>query len=198
MYASAWLASRRDTITSFSDGMLPFGVVIGVVAGLVLLQPDLSTAFVIAVVAFAMFFMAGADIKQILVLLVVGGLASFLAVNLFAHSSERLEAFSKNWRDPLSDAADYHIRQLMLTLGGAGLFGHGIGASHQKFGLLPTPHTDSVLAVLTDEMGLIGLLFTFGLFGLFAWRGITIGQRANTPFGAFIAIGITVWVTCRR
>jgi hypothetical protein len=90
---------------------------------------------------------------------------------------------------------DYHIRQLALTLGGAGLFGHGIGASYQKFTILPTPHTDSVLAVLADEMGLLGLLFTFALFGMFAWRGFLIAQRATSPFGAFIAIGITIWVT---
>jgi cell division protein FtsW len=194
LYAGAWLASRRDEIKSFSNGMLPFGVIIGAVAGLIVLQPDLSTTFVVCVVAFAMFFMAGADIKQIGLLLLVGALVLSIVILAFPHSTDRLVAFQRAFRNPLGDEADYHIRQLMLTLGGAGLFGHGIGASHQKFGLLPTPHTDSVLAVLTDEMGLIGLVFTLGLFGIFAWRGIMIGQRAATPFGGFLAIGITVWV----
>ena len=64
----------------------------------------------------------------------------------------------------------------------------------QKFNILPTPHTDSVMAVLADEMGLLGLLVTIALFGLFTWRGFVVAQRATTPFGAFMAIGITVWV----
>jgi cell division protein FtsW len=194
LYAAAWLASRRDELGSFRNGLLPYAVIIGLVAGLILLQPDLSTAFVVCIVAFAMFFMAGADVKQIVALVIIGAFVAGAAVTLFAHSSNRLEAFQRAFSDPLGKDADYHIRQLMLTLGGAGLFGHGIGASNQKFGLLPTPHTDSVLAVLTDEMGFVGLMFTLALFGVFAWRGITIGQRANTPFGAFIAIGVTTWV----
>jgi cell division protein FtsW len=194
LYAAAWLASRRDEIKSFSNGMLPFGVIIGIVAALIVMQPDLSTTFVVCVVAFAMFFMAGADAKQIGVLLLIGAVVLTFVIFAFPHSTDRLGAFQRAFRDPLGDEADYHIRQLMLTLGGAGLFGHGIGASYQKFGLLPTPHTDSVLAVLTDEMGFVGLVFTLCLFGIFAWRGIVIGQRAATPFGGFVAIGVTAWV----
>jgi cell division protein FtsW len=195
VYAAAWLASRRDMLQSFSEGLAPFAIIIGVVSSLVILQPDLSTTFVIIVASMAMFFLAGASLRQMVMLLVIGGVAFGLLVVLLSHSSTRLEMFRASFEDPGSPKVNYHIRQLAYTLGGAGFFGHGIGASAQKYNnLLPTPHTDSVLAVLTDEMGLIGLLATFVLFGLFTWRGFYIARTASSPFGAFLAIGVTMWV----
>lgn len=195
LYAAAWLASRRDEVKSISGGLLPFGAIIGIVGFLIVIQPDLSTTFVVVITALAMFFMANASLAQIGLVGLVATTAFTLLITFFPHSADRLEMFKQVFRDPAGQQVDYHIRQLTLTLGGAGLFGHGIGASYQKFNILPTPHTDSVMAVLADEMGLLGLLVTIALFGLFTWRGFVVAQRATTPFGAFMAIGITVWVS---
>jgi hypothetical protein len=113
-------------------------------------------------------------------------------ISVVPHASDRVNDFIKVWRTP--NEMDYHIRQSLITLGGGGLFGNGIGASYQKFGFLPTPHTDSVMSVLGEEMGLVGVVVTLALFALFAWRGLRIANVADTSFGSFIAVGVVTWV----
>ncbi|RMG63571.1 MAG: putative lipid II flippase FtsW [Chloroflexi bacterium] len=192
IYAAAWLASRRDQVRSVSNGLAPFGVIVGAVSFLIVLQPDLSTAAVIVMVALAMFFMAGASGQQ-LGLVTLIALAAFLVLTtVVPHAAVRMNEFIKVWQVP--NEMDYHIRQTLITLGGGGLLGNGIGASGQKFGYLPTPHTDSVIAVLGDEMGLLGLAITLALFVIFAWRGLRIAQSADTAFGSFVVIGVVIWV----
>lgn len=194
VYAAAWLASRRDQVQSFMNGMVPFGVIVGIVSALVMIQPDLSTTATIVLVAMAMFFMAGASWAQLSFVILVS-LVSFIAMfALWPHATERVNAFILMLQDPNSLTVDYHIRQSLITLGGGGIFGSGIGAGGQKFGYLPTPHTDSVVAVLGEEMGLVGLLITLALFVVFGWRGLHIAHKADTPFGSFIAVGVVIWV----
>jgi cell division protein FtsW (lipid II flippase) len=115
-----------------------------------------------------------------------------LALWLLPYAQTRFQEFFVTWRDP--SQGSYHIRQSIITLGVGGMFGNGIGASYQKFGYLPTPFTDSVFAVLGEEMGWIGLLCTLALFALFAWRGLKIAERADTPFGGFLVIGVVTWI----
>jgi len=192
IYAAAWLASRRDQVRSISNGLLPFGVIIGSVCFLIVIQPDLSTAVVITIVAAVMFFLAGASWQQLALVALIAAAAFGTLIVTLPHATARLNEFLKVWQTP--DDINYHIRQSLITLGSGGLFGNGIGAGGQKFGYLPTPHTDSVLAVLGEELGLIGLLFVLALFALFVWRGLRIAQQADTAFGAFIAVGIVTWV----
>ena len=192
VYAAAWLASRRDQVQSVANGLLPFGVIVGVVSFLIVLQPDLSTTATIVMIAMVMFFMAGASWAQLLLVGVIAVGAFAVLFTLWPHATDRVNEFIKVWSHP--NEMDYHIRQSLITLGGGGLFGKGIGAGGQKFGYLPTPHTDSVVAVLGEEMGLVGLLLMIALFVLFAWRGLLIAHNADTPFGSFIVIGIVVWV----
>jgi cell division protein FtsW len=192
IYAAAWLASRRDQVQSVSNGLIPFGVIVGVVSFLIVVQPDLSTTAVIVIVAMAMCFMAGASWKQLGLVVLIAASAFLVLITVVPHATIRVNEFIKVWRAP--NEMDYHIRQTLITLGGGGLFGNGIGASGQKFGYLPTPHTDSVMAVLGDEMGLLGLVMTLALFLVFAWRGLHIAHTADTAFGSFIAIGVVIWV----
>lgn len=192
VYAAAWLASRRDQVQSIANGLIPFGVIVGVVCFLVVIQPDLSTTVVIVIIAMTMFFMAGASGWQLMLLGSVVVSAFLMLITLVPYAAARVEQFIKVWRTPAE--ADYHTLQLLITLGGGGVFGNGIGASGQKFGYLPTPHTDSVIAVLGDEMGLVGLLITLTLFALFAWRGLHIAHAADTAFGSFVAVGVVIWV----
>ncbi|MCX7939576.1 MAG: FtsW/RodA/SpoVE family cell cycle protein, partial [Thermoflexales bacterium] len=192
IYAAAWLASRREQVRDIANGLVPFGVIVGSVAFLIVAQPDLSTAAVVVFMAFAMFFFAGASAVQMLLLSAIAAVAFIGLVLLFPYAMERLQQYSLVWAD--LDQASYHQRQMFIALGSGGLFGKGLGAGGQKFGLLPMPNHDSVTAVIGEELGLIGLLLTLALFGLFAWRGLVISQRADTAFGAFLAIGIVVWV----
>jgi len=192
IYAAAWLASRRDQVRSITNGLLPFGVIIGGVCFLIVIQPDLSTTAMIAITALAMFFVAGASWRQLGLVALIAAAAFAVLIVMLPYATNRLNEFLRVWQTP--EDMNYHIRQSLITLGSGGLFGNGIGASGQKFGYLPTPHTDSVLAVLGDELGLVGLLFVLVLFTLFAWRGLYIAQQAETAFGAFIAIGVVTWV----
>ncbi len=192
MYGATWLASRRRQVTSISIGLIPFAVIIGIVVALIAIEPDFSTSAIILLAAAAMFFLAGASLIQILL---VGGAAvgfAFLMVNVFQHASERLTSFFTSFTN--GQGPHYHILQSLLAFGEGGLFGKGIGAGYQKFGLLPTPHTDSVIAVVAEEMGLLGVAVVLGLFALLAYRSLRIARNADTTFGAFWAVGIIVWI----
>lgn len=192
IYAAAWLSSRREQVRSVMDGLIPFGAIAGSVAFLVIIQPDFSTAAVLISIAGVMFFLAGASLLQIGVVVLVAALAFAGLTSLFPHASQRVQDFLSLLNS--SGEVDYHIRQSLITLGEGGLFGKGLGAGGQKFGYLPTPHHDSVVAVLGEEMGLVGLVATLALFVVFAWRGMVIAHHADTAFGAFVAVGVVAWV----
>ena len=113
---------------------------------------------------------------------------------LFGHVNTRIQEFLVGFgKDDLS-SMQHHVRQSVLTISQGGIVGVGPGGSNQKFGFLPTPHTDSVFAVLANELGLFGILATLALFALLLVRGIRIAHHADTYFGAFIAIGVVTWI----
>ena len=194
LYAAAWLDSRRDQVQNFATGLIPFGVIVGIVAGLIYAQPDVSTTAVIVAIAAVMFFMAGASLKQILLVVLVGAAAFFLAYKVFDHVSARVDDFLGGFKGDDLSTMKHHVRQSVLSFSAGGLFGVGPGASDQKFGFLPTPHTDSVFAVLANELGWLGILATLGLFAVLLIRGLRIAHHADTYFGAFIAIGVVAWI----
>jgi cell division protein FtsW len=193
IYIAAWLSSKGDEIRDVTYGLIPFGVLIGVVAGLIVAQPDLGTAILIALTSLSVFFFAGADIFQ----LAVGGaisMATFLLlISKFPHATERINEWVQVWRDPR--AAGHHMQQTLIALGSGGPFGVGLGQGQQKLGYLPTPHTDAIFAVLGEEAGLVGCLLVIGLFALFAYRGFKITMDAQDPFAALLACGVTCWLT---
>jgi cell division protein FtsW len=192
IYLAAWLATRRDQVTTFVNGLAPFTIIIFLFSFLIAAQPDLSTAAGLFIIGAVMFYLAGASTKHIIVIGIAALAAFALALWLLPYAQTRFKEFFVTWRDP--SQGSYHIRQSIITLGVGGMFGNGIGASYQKFGYLPTPFTDSVFAVLGEEMGWIGLLCTLALFALFAWRGLKIAERADTPFGGFLVIGVVTWI----
>jgi len=192
LYIADWLASKGDKIRDTSYGLIPFSVLISLIAGLVILQPDFSTAILIVLTASAMFFLAGAEIKQVL----VGGAAMvgtfWVLIANSAHARERVEAFVQTLTDP--SKASYHVEQALIALGSGGIFGRGLGTSRQKLGYLPVVHTDSVFAVLGEEVGLIGCLLVVALFALLAYRGFKIASQSPDVFGALLASGVTCWM----
>jgi cell division protein FtsW len=192
IYIAAWLASKGDQIRDVTYGLLPFAVLIGLVSGLVVLQPDMSTAVLIVLTALAMFFFAGADILQLLAGGVVGGITFLLLVNRLPYASARMEEYLQVWRDPRM--VGYHIQQALIALGSGGPLGVGLGQGQQKLGYLPAPHTDSIFAVIGEEMGFVGCLMVIGLFALFAYRGFKIALEAPDAFSALLACGMTCWL----
>jgi cell division protein FtsW len=189
VYIAAWLTSKGDQIRDVTYGLIPFAVLIGAVAGLIVAQPDVSTSVLIVLSALAMFFFAGADIFQ----LAVGGgisiITFLLLVSQFPHARRRLTEWLAVWGDPTR--VGYHIQQALIALGSGGPLGLGLGQGKQKLGFLPAPHTDSIFAVLGEELGFVGCMAVIGLFVLVARRGFKIAREAPDAFAALVACGIT-------
>lgn len=193
LYIAHWLSTKGDRIKNLTYGLVPFSVIVGVVCALIVRQPDLSTATLIALVAYTMFFVAGADWRQLGIAGTIGLVVFVLLVLALPHARDRVDAFADTLRDP--NLASWHVQQTLISLANGSWFGVGLGESPQKFGLLPTAHTDSIFAVMTEELGFVGAFVFISLYGLFVWRGFRIAQRARDSFGFLLALGITLWLS---
>jgi cell division protein FtsW len=163
---------------------------LGLITGLIFLQENLSTAILIALTAFAMFFIAGGNLWQILASTILGSATVTLFISRSAFRLARVTTFLDPLNsDPLGEG--YQIRQILIALGSGGLTGLGLGSSRQKFGYIPASHTDGIFAILGEELGLIGGLIVLGLFAFLAYRGFRIAMLAVDPFGTILASGLT-------
>ncbi len=193
IYVSAWLSSKGEQIRDITYGLAPFAVLIGLLSGLIVMQPDVSTAILIVLTALAMFFFAGADIFQLIISGVVGGFTFYVLINQLPHAQQRLNDYLLTWEDPMS--VGHHTQHALIALGSGGMFGVGLGQGQQKLGYLPAPHTDSIFAVLGEELGFFGCLLVICLFVLFAFRGFKIAMDAPNTFAALMACGVTSWLS---
>ena len=191
IYIADWLSSKGEKIRQVTYGLIPFAILIGLVAGLIVMQPDFGTAILIVVTAIAMFFIAGADLLQLGVGLVFGGATFAFLISHSQHASERIRDFLAAFG---SSYQDYHVQQSLSALMSGGPFGNGLGEGYHKLGFLPFAHTDSIFAVLGEELGLIGCLMLLGLFVALAYRGFKIALEAPDAFGTVLASGITFWL----
>ncbi|MGQ9681113.1 MAG: FtsW/RodA/SpoVE family cell cycle protein [Anaerolineae bacterium] len=190
IYIAAWLASKGDKIRRITYGMVPFAIILGVVTGLIVLQPNFSTALLIVTTAVGMLFVAGADIAQMVIGGVVGSVSLGILVRISPYRWNRVITFITDpLRDPLGRG--YQTARAIFALQAGGLTGVGLGGSVQKMGLLYAPHTDAIFAIIGEEMGLLGCLLVIALYGLLAYRGLQIARRCRDPFGALLATGIT-------
>ncbi len=194
IYIAAWLSSKGERIRQATYGLIPFAILIGLIAGLIVLQPDFSTAILIVTTTIAMFFIAGADLVQLLISFIFGSATFAFLITRSAHASARVANFLESLSEPYS-SSNYHLQQALIALGSGGISGRGLGDSRQKFGYLPLSHTDSIFAVLGEELGLIGCLIVMGLFAALAYRGFKIALEAPDNFGTVLASGVTCWLT---
>jgi cell division protein FtsW len=202
IYFGAWLASRQQDLGKVGYGLIPFSILVGMVGGLIVLQPDLSTAAIIVLTAWTMFFVAGANIIQIVLAGAGAGLVGWSLSTQFSYARDRLTAHLVAMQDLTN--ASWHVQQAIIafTASGSGAdanfgpnwFGVGLGQSRQKFGFLPAAHTDSIFAIIGEELGLVGCLVVVILFVLFVWRGFKIASRAQDSFGSLLAVGIVSWI----
>jgi len=192
LYIAHWLSSKGERIKMVTYGLVPFSIIVGLVCGLVVLEPDLSTAVLIALVSFTLFFIAGADWRQFFLAIVIGGIVFAGLVAFFPHATARWELYTSSLNNPAE--AGYQIGQTLAALGRGGVFGVGPGNSTQKFIPLPAAHTDGAFAIIAEEFGLIGSLSVMAIMGLLVWRGLVAATRARDGYGALLAIGITCWL----
>ncbi|HET6445018.1 MAG TPA: putative lipid II flippase FtsW [candidate division Zixibacteria bacterium] len=192
LYIAHWISSKGDRIKDLTYGLVPFSMITGIVCALIVLQPDLGTSVLIAGIAFALFFIAGADLRQFGIAGVMGGAIFIFLINVLPHAAERIDYFKQGLVDPIQGG--WHVQQSVVALGTGGFLGVGLGESTQKFGPLPAAHTDGVFAVLGEELGLLGCLVVILLFGIFTWRGIRTALNARDSYGFLLALGITCWL----
>jgi cell division protein FtsW len=192
VYLSVWLYAKRDFLHDVSLGLVPLGVILGVVGGLIYQQPDLSAAATILIMGGLLFFLAGGALKQIGLLLVVALAAGFLVVQVSATGHARVAEFVAGLRDPTQ--ASYHVQRSYEAIVNGGLFGVGIGRAQSKLTGLPVPPTDSIFAVVVEELGLFGAGCLIALYVLIVWRGFLIARRAPDMLGTLLATGLVVWI----
>lgn len=192
IYLAAYLTKKEDRITSFSSGLLPVLFVIGLLSGLVLLEPDLGTVVVIGLVTIGLLFLGGAQVKHLLGLGLCAVPVVLVLVLGSSYRRQRLLTFLAPWKD--ASNAGFQITQSFLAFGSGGPFGVGLGEGKQKLFFLPEAHTDFVLALVGEELGLVGTGAIILLFALFVVRGFQIAARARMPFGRYLGIGITLLI----
>jgi len=193
VYLAAWLGERGDRLKNWQLGLLPFALIMSFVALLLLLQPDLGTLGIVAIIAGGMYFTAGAPLKQagiVLAILVV------LIVGVAAVSPEQRSRITTVF-NPSADTrgSGWQLNQSLIAIGSGGIWGVGYGQSTQtQYGFLPEPIGDSIFAVLVEELGWAGGIFTIVLFGTLATFMMTIARRARDGFGALLTSGICLWI----
>ena len=187
IYLAAMLASRGDRIRSLAKGLFPLCIPVAVMAVLVLKEPDMGTASLLVMTAFAMFFAAGARLPHLGAIFLATVPPVILSVLASPYKRARIFAFIDPWRD--AQNTGFHIVQSLLALGSGGLFGVGLGASRAKFFYLPEQYTDFIFSVLGEEFGLFGTVAVVVLFLAFAYRATRIAVAAPDRFGFFLVVG---------
>jgi cell division protein FtsW len=188
----AYGISRYRDIGRNTKTIVPYLLITGAAAGLILLQPDLGTAFTLSGTLFIMLFAAGYSMGILGLLAGAGAGLVGLAIALEPYRLSRFLAFLNPWEDP--SGAGFHIIQSLYALGSGGLFGAGLGQGKQKYLYLPEQHTDFIFAVVGEELGFIGGVLILTLFTIFVWRGLRIALTAPDPFAGLLATGITVGI----
>lgn len=186
IYLSAWFSKPEK------GRFGAFGLLLAMVVGLVLIEPNLGTAVIILTVSVFMYYFSGAPIIHFVLMipvLVMGIIASAMAA---PYRFARLTTFLRPELDPLGSS--YQIRQILLALGSGGLLGVGIGKSRQKYEYLPEANTDSIFAIIGEELGFVGAVAVIGLILLLIWRGFRIAKYSKDTFGKLLSLGIASWI----
>lgn len=195
LFLASWFEKKGSDLRNLARGTMPFLIIVAVIAGLILFQPDMGTASVIVVTAGIMFFAAGANLVHIGGLILAAGAAVGALIAAAPYRLARLTTFMNPTAD--STGAGYQIRQALVAIGSGGIFGLGFGRSRQKFNYLPEAATDSIFAVISEEMGLIRAGLIVFVILLFVLRGYKIAKEAPDTFARLVAVGITTWVAAQ-
>jgi cell division protein FtsW len=192
IYLAVWLYSKREHLHHVHLGLFPLSIILGIVGGLIVLQPDISAAGTILILGGMLFFLAGGDLRQIIILLVVALLSAWVVVEASQTGQDRIAEYVAGIKDPTQSS--YHVLRSLEAIVNGGFFGLGIGRGATKLTGLPVPPTDSIFAVVVEELGLLGGMVLMGLYAVMVWRGMVIAQRAPDLLGALLATGVVFWI----
>jgi len=189
IFLSYSLSKRKEPLQYFFKGFIPYIGIVGVVAGLLIIEPHLSATIIIILVSSIILFCAGAKIIHFVAIGVPLILGLIGVIKLNPYMLSRINSYMDPFSDPLGKG--FQVIQSLYAIGSGGIFGKGIGKSMQKFLYIPEPHNDFIFAILCEEMGLIGVTIVLLLFVIFIWRGIKVSMSAPDALGSLMALGIT-------
>lgn len=192
IYLAVWLYAKRQFLHDVTIGLIPLGVILGIIGGLIYLQPDLSATGTVMILGGLLFFLAGADLKQIVFLLLLAFFMGWIVVQFSATGQDRVDSFLAGLKDPTN--ASYHVRRSYEAVIKGGIFGVGLGQADTKLTGLPFAPTDSIFAVVAEELGLFGSFLLLSLYAILVWRGLVIARRAPDMLGTLLASGVTIWI----
>ncbi len=192
IYFAAWFGSRNDRLKTWAYGAAPFFILLGFVALLLALQPDIGTLIVVGFIALGMYFVAGVTMKQLGGILGVALIALGILVWLEPYRIDRFKAYLHPEQDPRG--ISYQVNQATIAIGSGGLFGVGFGHSSQKFGFLPEVVGDSIFAIIAEELGLVGAMATVALYVFLCFVLTKIAIQTKDPFGRLLVSGVNIWI----
>lgn len=186
LYLSAWLSKEKQKLLSFL-------FLLGILCGLIVLQPDYGTAAVLAAIGLCTYFVSGASLLKLVPLGVVLGILGIFFIISSPYRMERLQTYlDPATADPLSSG--YHIQQILIAIGSGGPFGLGFGQSRQKYEYLPEVTTDSIFAVIAEELGFMGAVAVIGAFAFLIFKSFAVARNAPDELGKLVATGVASWL----
>jgi cell division protein FtsW len=192
LFTAAVLERRMHRINELQYSLLPVAIVVGVLVGLILIEPDLGTAASLLAVVGLMVFVAGLSYRYLIGSVLLALPTLYVLVWSSEYRRRRFLAFLDPWADRLGDG--FQIIQSIIAIGTGGVTGKGLMAGVQKLFYLPEPHTDFIFAVISEELGLVGATIVVACFCVITWRGLRTTMRAPDAFGAILALGLTMMV----
>lgn len=189
LFEAQLICRFKNKMGTFKYGVLPFGIILAVVVGLLVLEPHLSASVIIIAVTAVMMFVGGTRLIWFALGIGVVGAAGFLAINVLDYSSDRISA----WLDPFADMSDtgFQIVQSLYSIGSGGLSGLGLGQSRQKYLYLPEEHNDFIFSVVCEELGFIGAVLILLLFALLVIRGYWLALHCRDRYSFLVCTGIS-------
>lgn len=192
LYLAAWLEVRKKDLHDFHQGIGPFVIVLGIIGGLMIMQPDIGTLSIIGVTSIIVYFIGGGKLSHLFFILLFSVIGFAVMVQLKPYQMDRFRCMM----DPSYSANDicYQTNQSLIAVGSGGILGRGLGASRQKFMYLPEVSGDSVFAIIAEEMGLIRSSLLILCFLYLFYKGYMIARKAPDDFGKLLSIGIVSWL----
>jgi cell division protein FtsW len=187
LYLAAWLSNSKKRSTDFQTGLLPFAIISGVMAVLLILQPATSTVAILLGAGLVVYFVSGAPWKYILGIIGIAVAAVVLLIFVTPYRMARITGFLNQSAN--TQGENYQVNQSLIAIGSGGLWGVGYGQSATKDSYLPTPIDDSIFAVVAEELGFIGAGCLVALFAIVTFRMFWLARRSGDPFGRMILIG---------
>jgi len=192
IYLAVWLYSKQEYLSDINFGLLPLAGILGALGGLIFVQPDLSAVITILFLGGTLFFLAGADLRQIGIMMLVAILVGWMVVVINKTGGERVASYLVGLKDPTN--ASYHVQRSLEAFVNGGWLGVGIGNARTKLTGLPVPPTDSIFAVVGEETGVLGATALVVLYLVLLWRGLGIARRAPDQLGTLLAAGLSLWI----